>query len=154
MESIDKKEILAITLKTLAAAVMGLLLAFIICILCGCRTQYVPVEAVRTEFVDKTAMVHVIDSVTDTRFVYVKGDTVIAWRDRIKWRERELHDTVFIARTDSIRIPYPVERNLSRWEKVKMDYGGFTIGVTLIAIVILMIYLLRFCYLSKIVSNK
>ncbi len=154
MANFDHKEILIGALKNLVAAVMGFLLLFIVCILCGCKTQYVPIESVRTEFVDKTAEVHIIDSVIDTRFVYVKGDTVVAWRDRVKWREREQHDTVFIARVDTIRIPYPIERSLSRWEKVKMNYGGMAIGGTLVAIVILMIYLLRFCYLRKYQNNK
>ncbi len=27
-----------------------------------------------------------------------------------------------------VRVPYPVERKLTKWEKVKMDFGGFAIG--------------------------
>ncbi len=30
--------------------------------------------------------------------------------------------------TDTVRVPYPVERDLTKWEKVKMDFGGFAIG--------------------------
>ena len=32
-----------------------------------------------------------------------------------------------VERVDSVRVPYPVERELSRWERVKMDFGGAAI---------------------------
>ena len=31
-------------------------------------------------------------------------------------------------KTDSIPVPYPVERELTSWEKTKMDFGGMAIG--------------------------
>ena len=71
-----------------------------------------------------------MDSVTDTRFVFIKGDTVIDYRDRVKWREREVHDTLYINRTDSINVPYPVEQKLSRWEQTKMNFGGMAMSAT------------------------
>ncbi len=149
MANFDERVILETALKSLTAGTIGLLLLFILCILSGCKTRYVPVEQVKTEFIDKVAEVQVIDSVTDTRFVYVKGDTIVAWRDRIKWREREIHDTVLIQKIDTVRLPYPTERKLSRLERIKMDYGGFAIAVTILAVAFLLIYLLRFCYLRK-----
>lgn len=88
--------------------------------LCGCRTQYVPVESVRTEYRDRINTEYVVDSVTDTRFIFVKGDSVIAYRERVKWKEREVHDTIYVDRTDSIRVPYPVERKVTAWETVRL----------------------------------
>lgn len=44
------------------------------------------------------------------------------------------HDTIYLpskeiyVRTE-IKVPYPVEKNLSKWEKIKMDVGGWAIGV-------------------------
>ncbi len=98
-------------------------------LLCGCTaTRYVPVETVRTEkeYVDRWRTDTVLQG--DTRFIFVKGDTVIDWRDR--WRDRvtEVHDTCFIERADTVAVPYPVERELSRWERAKMDFGGLAIG--------------------------
>ncbi len=142
-------EIFITALKRLGVGTICFLILFIICFLSGCKTQYIPVESVRTESIDRTAEVHIIDSITDTRFVYVKGDTIVAWRDRVKWREHEVHDTIFIEKTDSIRVPYPVERQLSKWEKIKMDYGGFAMAVTIVAVAFLLIYLLRFCCFYK-----
>ena len=44
------------------------------------------------------------------------------------------HDTV--VKIDSIRVPYPVEKQLSKWEKLKMDLGGWAF----VGLVILIIY--------------
>lgn len=40
-------------------------------------------------------------------------------------------------RVDSIRVPYPVERPLSRWDRLKLEVGGIAIGalgLTLLAV--------------------
>lgn len=113
-------------------------------ILSGCtRTVYEPVETVRTEYRDNIKEIHVVDSVTDTRFVYVKGDTVVDWRDRIKWRDRIVHDSIYIRQTDSIPVPYPVERPLSRWEQAKMDLGGIAMGGVAVAVCFAVIWLIK-----------
>lgn len=95
--------------------------------LCGCTpTTYVPVETVRTEYRDRDVERLVTDTVRDTRLIIVRGDTVVDIRDRWHTQRLEVHDTIYSARTDS--VPYPVERQLSRWEQVKMDLGGIAIG--------------------------
>ncbi|MBD5241452.1 MAG: hypothetical protein HDS59_05175 [Barnesiella sp.] len=106
-----------------------LLLVFLAAMCCSCiSTKYVPVETVRTEYKDNIHETHSTDSVTDTRFVFVKGDTVIDYRDRVRWIERIVRDSIFIERTDSITVPYPVEKSLTRWQQIKMDYGGIAIS--------------------------
>ena len=76
----------------------------------SCRSiQYVPVETVKTEkeYIDKIKRdsIYVRDSV----FVLVKGDTVFRDKYPIVYRDRLMHDTVNISKTDSIAVPYPVE---------------------------------------------
>lgn len=122
-----------------AAATVWLVVA-----LCGCTTtRYVPVETVRTEYKDRVHEVQSVDSVTDTRFVWVSGDTVVSWRDRVKWRERVVRDTVSVIRTDTVREPYPVERELTRWERTKMDFGGVALGGAALALCIAVMWLAR-----------
>ena len=112
--------------------------------LCGCTTtRYVPVETVRTEYKDKIRDVHTTDSIIDTRFVYVKGDTVFGYRDRIKWRDRFIHDTASVVRTDSIPVPYPVERKLTWWERTKIDLGGMALGAVVVAICVAVVWCVR-----------
>lgn len=118
--------------------------ALLAALLCGCtRTVYEPVETVRTEKDVVTRWLTDTMIQNDTRFIFVKGDTVIDWRDRWRERTKEVHDTVYIERTDSVPVPYPVERELSRWERVKVDYGGFALGLVGSVLAVAVIWLAK-----------
>lgn len=106
-------------------------------------TKYVPVESVRTEYRDREIEKLVSDTVRDTWLVWVKGDTIREIRNREHLRLVSVHDTCFVEHTDTIRVPYPVERKLSRWEQAKMDFGGFAMGGVVIALCIAVIWLIR-----------
>ena len=139
------------TKQEITRAAWGMLLALsltafvLMCLVAtGCtRKVYVPLETVRTEkdMVTRWLTDTVIQN--DTRFIFVKGDTVIDWRDR--WRERikEVHDTLYIERTDTVRVPVPVERKLKKWEQIKMDFGGAAIGATVVVLCIAVIWLIK-----------
>lgn len=109
-----------------------------IMLLSGCKTtRYVPVERMRTEYKDRVVAVHdtVRDSVLVLNDVYrhdsvsvrMKGDTVYVerWhtlRQTAVDKGRTLqsiaaHDTLYLTRTDSVRVPLPVERKLTKWER-------------------------------------
>ena len=128
----------------------------IISMLCGCRTtRYVPVESVRTEYKDRVVAVHdtVKDSVLVSNDVYrhdsvlikMQGDTVYIerWHTLMQRsslqnraeRSKASHDTLYVTRTDSVRVPVPVERKLTKWEKTKMDFGTAAIVIAAIAII-------------------
>lgn len=123
--------------------VIGWMMIAVLAVMClGCRrTMYVPVETIRTDtcYVNKvrTDSVLVRDSVVVDR----AGDTikVTAWR----WRERYVyqHDTIYRSRTDSVAVPYPVERKLSRWEQTKQRIGGFALGVVILGVVAAVVWL-------------
>lgn len=106
----------------------------------SCRSiQYVPVETVKTEteYVDRWRRdsVHVRDSV----FVLVKGDTVYIDKYKTIYKDRIFRDTTYIERIDTTRIPYPVEKQLTRWQSVKMEAGGFALGGMAIILLLLII---------------
>lgn len=112
---------------------------FIIAALClfSCRTiKYVPVETVKTEkeYIDRVQRdsIHVHDSV----FVLVKGDTVFKDKYHIVYRDRFVHDTISINKTDSIQVPYPVEKPLSKWQNLKLQVGGFAMSAIIVIILI------------------
>ena len=135
---------LAITLTAIVGVLCWGLIALILLFCSGCTTtKYIPVETVRTEYKDNIKEIHTTDSVADTRFVYIKGDTIIDYRDRVKWRERYIHDSLYIELHDSIPVPYPVERSLSRWEQTKMDFGGMAFGGVAIALCFAVIWLVK-----------
>lgn len=96
-------------------------------------TEYVTVEVprVHTEWKTDTLRdsVHVIDSVT----VYTKGDTVFTDKLRYvtKWRERSkivnTTDTVTVVK--EVPVPVEVEKNLSKWQKIRMDIGSLLLSI-------------------------
>lgn len=111
---------------------MRRLFIYIICVLLvlsliGCRTriQYVPVESVRMEYKDRLQR----DSIyfRDSIIMREKGDTVFIDRWRYLYKDRLVTDTLLVS--DTIRVPYPVEKELTRWQQTKMDVGGWAMGV-------------------------
>lgn len=139
----------------------------------GCtRKIYVPVEntVMRTDtvthYISNTDSVTVIERIyeSDTRYDSIAPildslNRVIGW-DRYHFRESTKKDSREIQRlqslVDSLRavkrdsvdrpVPYLVERELTRWEKMKMDAGGFAIGAgtaLLVAVIVLLVWLIR-----------
>lgn len=59
-------------------------------------------------------------------FVFVNGDTVYIEKiiekgiDRYKY----VHDTVYIYKCDTIRVPVPIERKATLWEQTKENLGN------------------------------
>ncbi len=122
----------------------AILLALSVAALCGCADKvYVPVESVRTEYRDRDVERLVTDTVRDTRFVWVRGDTVVDVRDVERIRRVEIHDTCYVERNDTIRVPYPVEKRLTRWQQAKMDLGGFALGGLVIGLSVAVIWLIK-----------
>lgn len=123
----------------------------ILSLLAGCKSvQYVPVETVRSDsiYVDryKRDSIYQRDSVFVNR--WTAGDTV--YQDKVVWkyvyRDKVKYDTVAILRSDTVRVPYPVERKNTKWEQIRLDVGGWAIGVVIITILIVigcMVYKLK-----------
>lgn len=120
-------------------------------LLAGCKSvQYVPVETVRTDsvYVDH----YLRDSIYQRDSVFINrwtaGDTV--YQDKVVWkyvyRDKVKYDTVAILRSDTVRVPYSVERKNTKWEQIRLDVGGWAIGVVIITILIVigcMVYKLK-----------
>lgn len=108
-------------MKRLVYIIILLMLA--ICFI-SCRTQYIPVESVRTEY--KTRDSIRLDSIyqRDSIYILIKGDTVYQYRYKYLYRYLTTNRTDTILKNDSIRVPYPVEKELNRWEKSKWSWAG------------------------------
>lgn len=58
----------------------------------------------------------------------------------------DLRSQLESVKVDSVPVPYPVERELTRWEQVKMDAGGIAIGAgtaLLVAVIALLAWLIK-----------
>ncbi|HIY88197.1 MAG TPA: hypothetical protein H9824_05785 [Candidatus Bacteroides pullicola] len=132
-------------MKTGSIFLLYLLALF--CLLCGCRQmQYVPVVTILHDSIYLTQMHR--DSILRYDSIYVRdaGDTV--WLEKYKYvyRDRWRTDTLVSVRTDTVGVPVPVERELTRWERVKMEAGGYAIvaGCAVVLVVVgYMVYRIR-----------
>jgi hypothetical protein len=105
---------------------------------CACGTiKYVPIESVRTEYRNTatTDSIYLRDSI----FVKEKGDTLIVEKYRYLYRDKILRDSIF--KTDTIRVPYPVEvikevkKPLTGWQNFQVWCGRISLMVGLFGIV-------------------
>ena len=129
----------------------GIIVCILICLLAGCKSvQYVPVETVRTDSVYVDRYQH--DSIYQRDSVFINrwtaGDTVYQDKVVLKYiyRDKVKYDTVAVLRSDTVRVPYPVERGLTKWEQVKLDVGGWAIAVVVVTILVVvgwMVYKIR-----------
>ena len=106
-------------------------------LLVGCTTtRYVPVPSVSVDsvYVDRWLRdsVYLRDSVFVNQ--WTQGDTV--YRDKVvtkyKYKDRWRYDTVAVVRADSVRVPYPIEKDLGWWEKTRLY--SFPVLVAMVAV--------------------
>ena len=100
------------------------LLAVVLLCLVGCKTQYVPVETVRTEtqYIDRLQRDSIF--VKDSVFLREAHDTVYITRWRTEFKEALRVDTFRIERIDTLNTIVEVEMKLTKWQQTKMDVGA------------------------------
>ena len=109
-------------------ACIGLVIGIILLAFTGCKTkEYIKVPSVRTEYVCRTDTFAKLDSIymKDSVYVFQKGDTVfynkVVYRDRYHNIYNVKADTII--KTDSVTVPYPIERQLTKNEQRLISLG-------------------------------
>ncbi|WP_242054541.1 hypothetical protein [Bacteroides fragilis] len=102
----------------------------------SCRTQYVPVEKIKTEYRYIDRLQHDSVYLKDSVRYYTKGDTVFADKYLYQYKYLFINRVDSFVKVDSVQVPYPVERKLTRWESMKMELGGWAFGGLIMAIII------------------
>ena len=122
------------------------MLSILLVTLCltGCKTvKFVPVPEYHTLYKTRVDTVQRWDSVyfRDSVYIAAKGDTVYLtkthWRERFRNVYHVKVDTVM--QLDSIRVPYPVEKQLTKWQRWKMDLGGWAMGVASVFVILVIL---------------
>ena len=113
--------------RLLAAFLVGCVLCGLMTLLTGCRSvRYVSVPEYHTEYKVRTDSFIKRDSVWvhDSVSVWMKGDTVFKEKLKKVYNEHYIYTnkTDTVMKTDSVRVPFPVEKKLGRWEQIKVDY--------------------------------
>ena len=117
-----------------------LILLLIMYFFCECRTEYVPIESVRYDSVMIEKLMRDSVFVRDSVYLKEKGDTVFKYKDRFVYVYKNRVDTFFAEKIREIEVPVPVERKLTWWERVKLNYAEWVIGVI---VAMALIYALR-----------
>jgi hypothetical protein len=116
----------------------------------GCTTtKEVIVEKVRTDTVWKNRVQRDSIVLKDSTRVSERGDTVKIEHWHTQLVKKEVHDTTYISKTDTIPKPYPVEKevpaDLTWWQQARLHMMN---GILLLLAIWVVIWLLR----KKIVS--
>ena len=117
-----------------------------VALLTGCRTKYIPVPEYHEIVVHHSDTLLRVDSVQlrDSVIIRLQGDTIVQevwrWRDRVKYDTRIVYrDSV---RVDSVRVPYPVERKQTAWERTMQNVGKISLFLIVTSICFMLVYLL------------
>ena len=129
--------------------------------LTGCSPRVVTVPEYHYEHHHTTDSVFQIDSITKEKNTIIReadstmlAELGIRLRDgerailvlrreveRLMNQQREIvHDTV--VKVDSISVPYPVEKQLTRWQSLKMEAGGYLLALLIILVIVFAVVLI------------
>ena len=117
--------------KHLVATIAILIYLYIMFSFIGCTTtKYVPIESVRTEYINKVEKDTVI--INNDRLIKEKGDTVYIVNTKYVYKTKNKIDTIL--RIDTIPIIQEVEvikevNKLKDWQVILMVLGGGMVAV-------------------------
>ena len=145
MGKIRRKQLEAVY-ETAIRVLIVIAICWVISMLTSCKS----VETVRVPEVHIDTLIQTkwrTDSVVMRDSVVIVDDgerrveRVVQWRDRL----RTVTDTTYINRIDSISVPYPVEKKLTKWEQAKVDYGGYALVAVIILLTLAIWLARRYC---------
>ena len=125
----------------------------------SCKTDYIPVETSHTEHHWHTDSIKEVDSVIHERHTTIMQlDSVAmahygiqlknaerAWLVKSWELERQIENLQRLTAIrdtirDTLQVPYPVEKKLTKWQQAKVDWGGWAmLGVLVVIILFLFI---------------
>lgn len=109
----------------------------VLMLLTSCTTtKYVPVVEHKTDTLIQTRVQH--DSIYQKDSIHIResGDTVYFTRWRTQLVKKEVHDTTYISKTDTVPVVVNVEKHVAQplawWQEVLMWLGVGFIGIVLL----------------------
>lgn len=140
-----------------------LLLFFVLMSLTGCKTvKFVPVPEYHTLYKMRVDTVQRWDSVRDIQWMTVKEvdsaqlaalgiqlkglkNALLIERNKLlqKISNEKTHKVDTVMQRDSIPVPYPVEKQLTKWQRWKMDLGGWAMGVAAVLVILVVVRLFK-----------
>ena len=121
-----------------------LILFIIITLSClSCSTYLKPMETVVRDslYISQRMIDRVL--IRDSIFERQVHDTIYKYRERETVRYLSLRDTLYIERRDSISVPYPVERQLTKWQQARMRLGDISVIALILGIIYVVLWLIK-----------
>lgn len=141
-KGLDEKERIKVGCLQGASLIVLIIMGLLLCALfTGCTTtKYIQVPVVHTDTTVITK--HQRDSIWmhDSIIVSEKGDTVRIEKWHTKYVTKEVHDTLYQAKTDS--VPYPVEvikevpAELTWWQQTRLHLANILLFALLLGVII------------------
>ena len=132
-------------------ALIWILLIIFALVAVSCKTKYVSVPEYHNIYVEKRDTFTRVDSIyeKDSVLVMINGDTITTYKTKILYRDRWREKIVYrdSIKTDSIRVPYPVEKKLTFWQQSWIHLGKILFAIILLFVLIrlIKIFLARNC---------
>lgn len=139
-KGLNEKERIKVGCLQGAAFVVLIIMGLLLCaMLSGCTTtKYVQVPVVHNDTTIVTK--HQRDSIWlhDSTYIKEKGDTVRIEKWHTKYVEKQVHDTTYIAKVDTIREVFTneVEKPLTWWQQTKMHIGAIALYLLALLVII------------------
>ena len=106
----------------------------------SCRTQYVAIPEYHNIEVTKHDTLIVRDSIMEKDSIYIhqKNDTILKEKFTIKYRDKWRDKIVYrdSIKVDSIKVPYPVQRELTYMQRTWIKIGKTLSGLSILGIII------------------
>ena len=130
------------SIRAAVYSLVGMVVLLLLAMLASCKTtRYVSVPEYHKEYINRTDTFLRSDTLfrLDSVVIRQQGDTTVI--EKIRWQNRFVNvykvKTDTIMKSDSIRVPYPVEKKLSKWQQLRLDFGGWAmlvLGMLVVAI--------------------
>ena len=118
--------------------ILAIIAMIIICLLFGsCKSvEYVFVPQTHTDTLIVTKVQHDSIYINDSTVITEKGDTVTIEKWHTKYVEKQVHDTTYVSKTDTIPKPYPVIKNvpaeLTWWQQTRLHIANILLWALLV----------------------
>jgi hypothetical protein len=119
------------------AILITVIIGMAICALfSSCKSvEYVPVIEHHTDTLIQTKVQHDSIYINDSTVITENGDTVKIEKWHTKYVEKQVHDTLYIAKNDTMPQPYPVIKEvpaeLTWWQQFRLHLSNILIYVLL-----------------------
>ena len=130
--------------RMFAIIILGIIVAVILGMCTSCtRTVYVPQTSIQRDSIYLTQYKRDSIYMHDSVYIHLKSDTLYIEKWHTKYIEKANTDTLYIERSDTIRIPYPVEKPLTFWQRNFMSIGKVSFGIWGGILIAILIYIIR-----------